>query len=300
MLAALVPRLGGFASYPVLSSVPSTALRNFSAAAVTTDNSLQVVLEPLDGIDEGIFLLSLSRPAARNSIGRQLLRELRECLYTVAQERTTRCVVVRSTVPGVFCAGADLKERAGMTQMEAATFVRELREAFAQLDSLPMPTVACVDGYALGGGAELALACDLRVCGRDAQFAFPETRLGIIPGAGGTQRLPRIIGKSKAKELIYTGRRIDMHDALRIGLADHAADDSPAEDVALRVAREIAQGGPVALRLAKQAISLGLEVDLHSGMKLEEACYAQVIPTRDRLEGLAAFAEKRQPKFTGE
>ncbi|KAL4853751.1 Methylglutaconyl-CoA hydratase [Chlorella vulgaris] len=289
MLAALVPRLGGFASYPVPSIVASTALRNFSAAAVTTDNSLQVVLEPLDGIDEGIFLLSLSRPAARNSIGRQLLRELRECLYTVAQERTTRCVVVRSTVPGVFCAGADLKERAGMTQMEAATFVRELREAFAQLDSLPMPTVACVDGYALGGGAELALACDLRVCGRDAQFAFPETRLGIIPGAGGTQRLPRIIGK-----------RIDMHDALRIGLADHAADDSPAEDVALRVAREIAQGGPVALRLAKQAISLGLEVDLHSGMKMEEACYAQVIPTRDRLEGLAAFAEKRQPKFTGE
>ncbi|EFN51053.1 hypothetical protein CHLNCDRAFT_59356 [Chlorella variabilis] len=282
--------------------------------------------EPLDGDNEGIFFLSLCRPEARNSIGRQFLRELRECLHTVAQERTTRCVVVRSTVPGVFCAGADLKERAGMTQAEAATFVGELREAFAHLDSLPMPTVACVDGYALGGGAELALACDIRVCGRDTQFAFPETRLGIIPGAGGTQRLPRIVGKSRAKELIYTGRhaaaaqfmqcsacpcpmprelqpgipRIDVHHALRIGLADHAAEESTSEDVALKVAREIALGGPLALRMAKQAVNLGLDMDLHSGMKLEEACYAQVIPTKDRLEGLAAFAEKRQPKFTGE
>lgn len=298
MLAALAPRLGTLTGQTSLAGVAPIAARWLSREAAS--NSLQVVLEPLDGDNEGIFFLSLCRPEARNSIGRQFLRELRECLHTVAQERTTRCVVVRSTVPGVFCAGADLKERAGMTQAEAATFVGELREAFAHLDSLPMPTVACVDGYALGGGAELALACDIRVCGRDTQFAFPETRLGIIPGAGGTQRLPRIVGKSRAKELIYTGRRIDVHHALRIGLADHAAEESTSEDVALKVAREIALGGPLALRMAKQAVNLGLDMDLHSGMKLEEACYAQVIPTKDRLEGLAAFAEKRQPKFTGE
>lgn len=263
-------------------------------------NGLQVVLEPLDGPNEGIFWLTLCRPDARNAIGRQFLRELRECLATVAQERTTRCVVVRSTVPGVFCAGADLKERAGMSAAEAATFVRELRETFGQLDALPMPTVACVDGFALGGGAELALACDIRVCGRDTQFAFPETRLGIIPGAGGTQRLPRIVGTSRAKELVYTGRRVDVHDAVKMGLATHIAEESGAEEAALRVAREIAQGGPVALRLAKAAISLGSELDLSSGLRVEEACYAQVIPTKDRLEGLAAFAEKRQPRFTGE
>ncbi|PSC74765.1 Methylglutaconyl-mitochondrial [Micractinium conductrix] len=187
-----------------------------------------------------------------------------------------------------------------MSADEASQFVRELRATFTQLDALPMPTVACVDGYALGGGAELALACDIRVCGRDTQFAFPETRLGIIPGAGGTQRLPRIVGASRAKELIYTGRRVDVHDALAMGLADHGAVESSSEEVALRVAREIAQGGPVALRLAKAAISLGSELDLASGLRVEEACYAQVIPTKDRLEGLAAFAEKRQPKFTGE
>lgn len=284
---------------PRVSGAPSLG-HWFSATAKASPSGLQVALEPLDGANEGIFLLSLNRPEARNAIGRTFLRELRECLHAVAQERTTRCVVVRSTVPGVFCAGADLKERAGMSQEEASTFVRELREAFAQLDSLPMPTVACVDGYALGGGAELALACDIRVCGRDTQFAFPETRLGIIPGAGGTQRLPRIVGMSRAKELIYTGRRINVHDALKMGLADHAAEEASSQEVALKVAREIAQGGPVALRLAKQAISLGMELDLSSAMQLEQACYAQVIPTKDRLEGLAAFAEKRQPKFTGE
>lgn len=245
MLAALAPRLG-LGAAPALSRAAAAAslVRWLSSAAAPNGSELQVVLEPLDGENEGIFFLSLSRPEARNSIGRQFLRELRECLYTVSQERTTRCVVVRSTVPGVFCAGADLKERAVMSQAETSQFVRELREALAQLDALPMPTVACVDGFALGGGAELALACDVRVAGRDAQFAFPETRLGIIPGAGGTQRLPRIVGISRAKELIFTGRRIDMHDAVKMGLADHAADEAGAEDVALRLARDIARGGP--------------------------------------------------------
>lgn len=302
MLALWAARLG--AQPAVFSGAAATSglSRWFSTTQARDTNQLQVALEPLDGANEGIFWLSLSRPDARNAIGRQLLRELRECLTTVAQERTTRCVVVRSTVPGVFCAGADLKERSTMSAAEAATFVRELRAAFAQLDALPMPTIACVDGYALGGGAELALSCDIRVCGRDSQFAFPETRLGIIPGAGGTQRLPRLVGVSRAKELIYTGRRVDVHDAYSMGLADHVAEEGRAEaqEAALRVAREIAQGGPVALRLAKAAISLGSELDLASGLRVEEACYAQVIPTKDRLEGLAAFAEKRQPKYTGE
>ncbi|KAL6776481.1 hypothetical protein ACKKBG_A21305 [Auxenochlorella protothecoides x Auxenochlorella symbiontica] len=135
---------------------------------------------------------------------------------------------------------------------------------------------------------------------RNAQFAFPETRLGIIPGAGGTQRLPRVVGTPRAKELIYTGRRISAQEALDIGLADHLADSVSAEDRALRLARDIAQGGPVALRMAKQAIGLGMEVDLASGLLVEEACYAQVIPTQDRLEGLKAFAEKRPPVFKGE
>lgn len=188
-----------------------------------------------------------------------------------------------------------------MSQRETAQFVSDLRAAMTALERLPQPTIAAIDGYALGGGAELSLACDLRVCGVKAQFAFPETRLGIIPGAGGTQRLPRVIGKSRAKELIFTAKRVDSSEALRLGLADQvSAGEGSTDDTALALAREIAQAGPLALRAAKKAMSYGAEVDLASGLALEEACYAQVIPSKDRLEGLAAFAEKRRPQFTGE
>lgn len=271
------------------------ALRAFGSAS-----HLHCQLEPLEGANEGIFTLSLTRPEAKNAIGRQFLRELRECLDNVARESTTRCVVVCSAVPGIFCAGADLKERASMTHEEAGRFVSDLRAALAALEDLPMPTVAAVDGFALGGGAELALACDVRVCGLDAQFAFPETRLGIIPGAGGTQRLPRVVGRSRAKEMIFSGRRVDVHEAYRIGLADHMSEEQGADELALKVARGIAQSAPIALRMAKAAMTAGMDVDLRTGLRIEEACYAQVLPTQDRLEGLRAFAEKRQPVFTGQ
>ena len=136
--------------------------------------------------------------------------------------------------------------------------------------------------------------------GRDAQFAFPETRLGIIPGAGGTQRLSRVVGPTKAKELIFTARKVDAHEALRIGLVDHLADEESCEGVALSLARDIAAAGPIALRMAKSAIDWGSNTDLQTGLRIEEACYAQVLPTKDRMEGLRAFAEKRSPRFTGE
>lgn len=149
-----------------------------------------------------------------------------------------------------------------MTQQEAFQFVQDLRSTFSALDALPMPTIAAIDGYALGGGAELALACDIRVVGRNAQFAFPETRLAIIPGAGGTQRLPRVIGRSRAMELIYTGKKVDAEEAYQLGLADRITtvggdggsgqQQQSVDDAALELAREIAQGGPVALRAAKQ------------------------------------------------
>ncbi|CAL8464530.1 g4065 [Coccomyxa elongata] len=244
--------------------------------------------------------MTLTRHEARNAIGRQLLRELWEAINMVKLERTTRCVVVRSAVPNVFCAGADLKERATMTQQETSEFVTNLRGAFSAVEALPMPTIAIINGYAMGGGAELALACDFRVCGAAAQFAFPETRLGIIPGAGGTQLLPRIVGRTKAKELIFTGRRVNADEAAHMGLADYTvADGDDAEARGLQLARDIAQGGPIALRMAKSAINRGIEVDLQTGYALENSYYAQVIPTNDRLEGLRAFAEKRQPVFTG-
>ncbi|KAH7621499.1 hypothetical protein Ndes2526B_g03840 [Nannochloris sp. 'desiccata'] len=302
----LLRQLSTAASIGVLSSQPHRGLTT-STPSFTTSNAsssaqphLHVQLEPLDSPNDGIFLLSLTRSEAKNAIGKQLLKELQEAINNLRQENSTRCVVIRSTATGVFCSGADLKERAAMSQQESALFVQDLRATFSALAALPMPTIAAVDGFALGGGAELALACDLRVCSRNAQFAFPETRLGIIPGAGGTQRLPRIVGSTRAKELIFTGRRVDAPEALRIGLVDHFADEDNSETAALSLARDVAAAAPIALRMAKAAVDWGLETDVQTGLRIEEACYAQVLPTKDRLEGLKAFKEKRSPNFQGE
>ncbi|HJW08988.1 MAG TPA: enoyl-CoA hydratase-related protein [Holophagaceae bacterium] len=261
---------------------------------------MELRVERLQGGDEGIVLLGLDRPAAKNALGRELMAEFRETLSELRFDPAVRVVILHSLVPGVFCAGADLKERATMGQAEVAAFVHSLRAAFTELEDLPMPVLAALEGAALGGGLELALACDLRVAGMEAKLGLPETGLAIIPGAGGTQRLPRLIGKSKAKELIFTGRRIGAEEALRLGLADRAVPAGQALEEAKALAREILPNGPVALRMAKQAVNRGLEVDRESGLALEQACYAQVIPTKDRLEGLAAFKEKRRPIYRGE
>lgn len=257
-------------------------------------------VERLTGQDEGIVLLGLERPAAKNALGRQLLEAFRAALDALRSDRSARVVLLHSLVPGVFCAGADLKERATMTQPEVERFVKGLRAAFTALEDLPLPTIAALEGAALGGGLELALACDLRVAGSEARLGLPETGLAIIPGAGGTQRLPRLIGRSKAKELIFTGRRLNGEEAAEFGLVDHAVAPGQALDRALDLAREILPNGPIALRAAKEAINGGLELDRDSGLALERACYAQVIPTKDRLEGLAAFREKRKAVYRGE
>lgn len=187
-----------------------------------------------------------------------------------------------------------------MAQAEVDRFVKGLRAAFTELEDLPMPAIAAIEGAALGGGLELALACDLRVAGAEAKLGLPETGLAIIPGAGGTQRLPRLIGRSKAKELIFTGRRIGHEAAAALGLVDHAVPAGQALQKAIGLAREILPNGPVALRAAKAAINRGLEVDRDAGLAIERACYGEVIPTKDRLEGLAAFREKRKPVYRGE
>jgi len=261
---------------------------------------MEVRLERLAGDDAGIVLLGLDRPAAKNALGCQLVAEFRQALADLRFDPAARVVVVHSLVPGVFCAGADLKERAGMSQAETAVFVHGLQSTFTELEDLPMPVIAVLEGAAFGGGLELALAADLRVAGADARLGLVETALAIIPGAGGTQRLPRLIGASRAKELIFTARRIDAAEAERLGLVDRVASAGGALDAALGLAREILPNGPVALHLAKQAVNRGLELDRASGLAFEQACYAQVIPTKDRLEGMAAFRDKRKPQYRGE
>ncbi|KAJ3104090.1 hypothetical protein HDU97_009539 [Phlyctochytrium planicorne] len=262
------------------------------------DAARECYVEALSGSDEGIAILNFNRPQARNALGVQFMKEFREVLDFLRFDDKVRVVVVRSQVDRVFCAGADLKERATMTQPQVAAFVHGLRTAFADLESLPMPTISAIDGAALGGGLEVALATDIRVAGVGAKLGLPETRLAIIPGAGGTQRLPRIIGLAKAKELIFTARVLDAKSAHSYGLVNHAVEGSAFEK-AIEIAREIIPGGPVAVKMAKQAVDKGAQLDMSSGLAFEQTCYAQVIPTEDRLEGLRAFKEKRTPVYKG-
>ncbi|XP_035425236.1 methylglutaconyl-CoA hydratase, mitochondrial isoform X3 [Cygnus atratus] len=200
--------------------------------------------------------------------------------------------------------GADLKERAKMHSSEVGSFVSKARATINEMANLPVPTIAAIDGTALGGGLELALACDIRVAASCAKMGLVETKLAIIPGAGGTQRLPRTIGVSLAKELIFSARIVDGEEAKSIGLISHVVEQNEAGDAAYRralaLAREFLPQGPVAMRVAKLAINQGMEVDLVTGLAIEEACYAQTIPTKDRIEGLLAFKEKRPPRYKGE
>ncbi|XP_069794805.1 enoyl-CoA hydratase domain-containing protein 2, mitochondrial isoform X2 [Narcine bancroftii] len=229
----------------------------------------------LEGNNSGIAVILMNRPHARNSLGKVFVMQLEEVIENLQKDKSVRVVLFKSEIKGVFCAA-----------------------------SLPMPTIAAIDGYALGGGLELALACDLRVAASSAKMGLIEVTRGLLPGAGGSQRLPRAVGISKAKELIFTGRQVDGKQAASIGLVNDAVTQNDLGDAAyqkaLDLAKEILPQGPVALKMAKQAMNRGIEVEIASGMAIEEMCYAQVIPTKDRLEGMAAFIEKRLPHFTGE
>merc|ERR1712226_721119 len=219
-------------------------------------------------------------------------------------DKAARVLVIRSHAKGAFCAGADLKERAKMTPDEVGPFVARGREIIGAWDKLPMPVIAAIDGVALGGGLEMALACDLRVASDNAKMGLTETRLAIIPGAGGTQRLPRIVGIPLAKELIFTAKMITGKEAASIRLVNHSVPQNENGDAAfekaLEVADQILPNGPVGVKMGKIAINKGVDADLNKALSIEELCYAQVIPTKDRLEALKAFKEKRAPNFTGE
>jgi len=267
---------------------------------LTRVSGSEIQLEILEAEDAGTAVVTLNRPATKNALGRAMMEEFRATLDSLRFNPSLRAVVLRSSVPKVFCAGADLKERAAMSKPEVASFVYGLRTAFSAVATLPMPTIAAIEGAALGGGLELALACDFRIAGSDAILGLPETALAIIPGAGGTQRLSRLIGPSRAKELIFTARRLTAADAASYGVINYAVPAGTALLRSLQLAREIAPQGPIAVRMAKEAVDKGIEVDLASSMAIEQACYAQIIPTADRLEGLAAFKEKRKPVYKGE
>ncbi|CAG0923962.1 unnamed protein product [Notodromas monacha] len=290
----------GMTGLCVLRSALKSVLAGFVSRTLST-RQLEVNVLPPD--ERGVGVLELNRAKARNALSRAMIENLESALESLAEDTNTRVLVLKSGVPGVFCAGADLKERLTMPESQVAPFVSRLRALMSRLASLPMPTIAAVDGLAVGGGLEMALACDLRVLSSDATLGLVETKLGIIPGAGGTQRLPRIVGAAKAKELVLTGRLVTPSEALNIGLVNEVVEQIESRNAAFLRAKGLADvmasNGPIALRMAKKAIDEGSELTMSEAMRVEEACYAGVVPTKDRIEGLAAFQEKRKPVFKG-
>lgn len=283
---------------PTLSPARLTIARFASSA------SDEVKLEKLTGDYKNISIIGLNRPAAKNAFSHSLVNQLSSIVEHLKYDKDSRVVILRSLVPGIFCAGADLKERKKQTQEEVRIFVNQLRALLINIEQLPMPVIAAVDGAALGGGLEMALACDIRTASEEAKLGLVETRLAIIPGAGGTQRLPRILGPALAKELIFTSRILSGKEAHQLGVVNHVLPQNEAKDAAyqkaLQIAADIVPNGPIGVRMAKKAIDKGIQVDIATGYAIEEACYAQILPTTDRLEGLKAFAEKRKPIYKGE
>lgn len=246
-----------------------------------------------------IARLTLNRPEAMNAIRRQMAAELREACARLRLERAVRVVVLTGAGTRAFCAGADLKERRALSAEERSAHTAEIERASDAIAALPMPTIAAIRGYALAGGAELAIACDLRVAATDAELGFPEVRIGIFPGAGGALRLPRLVGLGAARDLLFTGRRIDAEEAHRIGLVDRVVAPEAMEETATDLALAIAANAPLAVRAVKEALAVSDATPIAEARGTVNGLRAALDATADYEEGLAAFAERRAPRFSG-
>ena len=253
----------------------------------------------LEDRQDRVVVLTLNRPEVMNSFNFPMLLALKARVEAVHFDPEVRVVIITGAGPKAFCAGADLKERATLSEPQVREFIFTIRNLFTFIEYLNKPVIAAVNGIALGGGTELALACDIRLASATATLGLTETRLAIIPGAGGTQRLPRLIGRGKAKELIFTGRKVDAQEALQIGLVNKVCEPETLLAECRAMAAMICEAGPIAIQQAKYAINYGLEADLHTGLAIESNAYWVTIPSEDRLEGLRAFGEKRKPVYKG-
>ncbi|WP_433497749.1 enoyl-CoA hydratase/isomerase family protein [Sphaerimonospora sp. CA-214678] len=248
-------------------------------------------------IADHIATIRLDRPKL-NALNRQMQEEIAEAARLVDTDPAVHAVILYGGERS-FAAGVDIKEMSAMPYVEMAVQSRSLQDCFNAVAGIGKPVVAAIAGYALGGGCELALCADFRVAGESAMLGQPEIRLGIIPGAGGTQRLPRLVGPARAKDLIFTGRHVDAGEALAIGLVDRVVPDAEVYTAALELAATFVQGPVAAVRAAKQAIDRGLETDLDTGLEIERLQFSGLFATEDAREGMTAFTEKRRPEFTG-
>ena len=244
-----------------------------------------------------VATIRLDRPPA-NALGQAISVELQEAAHEAAEDPEVRAVVLWGG-ERIFAAGADIKAMAEWGPAEIDADVSALEQACRDLEAIPKPVLAAVNGYALGGGCELALACDLRIVAEDAKLGQPEIRLGVIPGAGGTQRLPRLVGLGRAREMIFTGRHVGAEEALAIGLADRVVPADRVYPTALEEAARWAAGPTLALGAAKAALNAAVELDRASGLRVEHDVFVRLFGTHDQREGMRAFLEKREPRFEG-
>ncbi|TGE36396.1 enoyl-CoA hydratase/isomerase family protein [Desulfosporosinus fructosivorans] len=249
-------------------------------------------------IEEGIATLTLNRPEVLNALNDQVFNELADAASEMAADPTVRVVIITGGEK-VFAAGADISQMATATAVEVMTSDKPSHRAFHLIETMPKPVIAAIAGYALGGGCELTLVADIRIAAENAQFGLPEIKLGILPGAGGTQRLPRLIGPGRAKELIFGGDFIKAEEALRIGLVNKVVPTNQLFEEAKKMAKRLCDRGAVALRLAKSAVNEGLRMDLEAGLQYEDKCFNLLFATEDQKEGMRAFLEKRPAKFQG-
>ena len=251
-------------------------------------------------LDGYIATITINRPDQFNCFDLEALSLLDEAVNEVKFDRGIRVVIFTGAGDKAFSTGADLRERRTLNEKQVRRNVHLIGEVFSKIEELPQPTIAAINGYALGGGLELALACDFRIAVKEAILGLTEVSWGIIPGAGGTQRLSRLIGISRAKELILTARKIDAFQGFELGLVNKVTDRNQLLEAAVELAEEISKNAPLAVIQAKYAINHGNNVDLRTGLAIESKAYEVIIPTKDRIEALEAFKEKRPPKFKGE
>jgi enoyl-CoA hydratase/carnithine racemase len=252
-----------------------------------------------EGVPERVVELVLDRAEAHNALSTAFAREIAAATATLAADDAVRAVVLTSASEKAFCVGADLKERNGFSDADLLAQRPHFRAAFGGILHLPMPTIAAVHGFALGGGLELALSCDLLVADETAVVGLPEVGVGVIPGGGGTQLLVRRVGAARAADLVFTARRLDVDEAERLGLVDRRVSAGQDRAAALELAATIAGNSPVGVRNAKRALRHGADVDLATGLDVEDAAWRATAFSGDRKEGVAAFNEKRRPDWPG-
>ena len=248
-------------------------------------------------VEENVGTIIINRPDVRNALSTQVLGDIREALADFRHDDRVRVVVFTGAGDRAFAAGADVKELRERTFLDALASI--MQAVYDEIEDYEKPTIAAVNGLALGGGCELAMACDIRIASENARFGQPEVNLSIIPGAGGTQRLARLVGKGKATEMILTGEIIDAEEARRVGLVTQVVQPDGLMDAVRETTRAIMSKGPLAIRLAKLAIRTGFETDLKTGLVVERLAQAVLFTSEDKWEGTSAFLEKREPEYRG-